>query len=92
MGSFLRSAATTAAGVAAGALAFEGIRSMLGGFGHESLHSGFLDNASGESILHNYEPNPIPDLPEGLAPDEEEYTSDALDEEDYSASDDDEMV
>jgi hypothetical protein len=34
MGSFLRSAGTTAAGVAAGALAFEGIRSMFGGVEH----------------------------------------------------------
>lgn len=33
-GSFLRSAATTAAGVAAGALAFEGIESLMHGFGH----------------------------------------------------------
>ena len=32
-GSFLRSAATTAAGVAAGALAFEGIESLMHGFG-----------------------------------------------------------
>jgi hypothetical protein len=32
--SFLRSAATTAAGVAAGALAFEGVESILHGFGH----------------------------------------------------------
>ncbi|HTD54992.1 MAG TPA: DUF2076 family protein, partial [Silvibacterium sp.] len=32
-GSFLRSAATTAAGVAAGALAFEGIESLFHGFG-----------------------------------------------------------
>jgi uncharacterized protein len=32
-GSFLRSAATTAAGVAAGALAFEGIESLIHGFG-----------------------------------------------------------
>jgi hypothetical protein len=35
-GSFLRSAATTAAGVAAGALAFEGVESLLHGFGHGS--------------------------------------------------------
>lgn len=34
MGGFLRSAGTTAAGVAAGALAFEGIRSMFGGVEH----------------------------------------------------------
>ena len=33
-GGFLRSAATTAAGVAAGALAFEGIESLMHGFGH----------------------------------------------------------
>jgi uncharacterized protein len=40
-GSFWRSAATTAAGVAAGALAFEGIESLMhGGFGHESSFGG----------------------------------------------------
>src|ERR1700743_3296940 len=39
-GSFLRSAATTAAGVAAGALAFEGIESLMHGFGHEGGYGG----------------------------------------------------
>src|ERR1700744_401819 len=34
--SFLRSAATTAAGVAAGALAFEGVESLMHGFGHSA--------------------------------------------------------
>jgi hypothetical protein len=38
--SFLRSAATTAAGVAAGALAFEGVESLLHGFGHPSGFGG----------------------------------------------------
>jgi hypothetical protein len=38
--SFLRSAATTAAGVAAGALAFQGVESLLHGFGHESGFGG----------------------------------------------------
>ena len=46
-GSFLRSAATTAAGVAAGALAFEGIESLMhggfggGGFGGGGFGGGF---------------------------------------------------
>jgi hypothetical protein len=40
-GSFLRSAAQTAAGVAAGALAFEGVESLLhGGFGHPGFGMG----------------------------------------------------
>ena len=43
---FLRGAATTAAGIAAGALAFEGIRSLFGGglFGAEHPHSTLADN------------------------------------------------
>src|ERR1700677_2755476 len=39
-GSFLRTAATTAAGVAAGALAFEGVESLLHGFGGGSAGLG----------------------------------------------------
>ncbi len=39
--SFLRSAATTAAGVAAGALAFEGIESLMHGFGHAAGFGGY---------------------------------------------------
>src|SRR5271168_4495382 len=38
--SFLRTAATTAAGVAAGALAFQGVESLLGGFGHSAGFGG----------------------------------------------------
>ncbi|MGI8745832.1 MAG: DUF2076 domain-containing protein [Bryobacteraceae bacterium] len=65
--SFLRSAATTAAGVAAGALAFEGIESLLhgglggGGFGHQSgMGSGFLGGAGqpGETVINNYYDSP----------------------------------
>jgi hypothetical protein len=39
--SFLRSAATTAAGVAAGALAFQGIESLMHGFGHAAGFGGY---------------------------------------------------
>jgi uncharacterized protein len=59
-GSFLRSAATTAAGVAAGALAFEGVESLLHGFGgHESGFGGsnFMGGGSGgrpEEVINNY--------------------------------------
>ncbi len=68
--SFLRSAATTAAGVAAGALAFEGISSLMhgglggggfggGGFGHQG-GGGFMGGAGqpGETIVNNYYDSP----------------------------------
>ncbi len=68
MGSFLKTAGTTAAGVAAGALAFEGIRSMFGGaehlmgFGNQPHMggSGFLGGGGpgGESIVNNYYDRP----------------------------------
>jgi hypothetical protein len=74
--SFLRSAATTAAGVAAGALAFEGISSLMhgglgggggfggGGFGHQG-GSGFMGSAGqpGETIINNYYDSPQDDTP-----------------------------
>jgi uncharacterized protein len=63
-GSFLRSAATTAAGVAAGALAFEGIESLMhggsmwggGGWGG----GGFASPAPGveETVINNYYDDP----------------------------------
>jgi hypothetical protein len=65
--SFLRGAATTAAGVAAGALAFEGIRSMFshpgfgmgggGGFG-QGLMGGTPGNMPEETIVNNYYDSP----------------------------------
>jgi len=61
-GSFLRSAATTAAGVAAGALAFEGIESLLRGFGHSSGEwgGGFGSGAppGEETVINNYYDDP----------------------------------
>ena len=59
--SFLRSAATTAAGVAAGALAFQGVESLLhgGGGGFGGFGGGFgggdvVDAAPREEIVNNY--------------------------------------
>jgi hypothetical protein len=58
--SFLRSAATTAAGVAAGALAFQGIESLMGGFGHSAGFgggSGLFGGGEGrpeETVINNY--------------------------------------
>jgi uncharacterized protein len=58
--SFLRTAATTAAGVAAGALAFQGVESLLGGFGHSAGFgggSGFFGGGEGrpeETVINNY--------------------------------------
>ena len=57
----MRSAATTAAGVAAGALAFQGVESLLGGFGHAAGFGGgsgfFGSGGEGrpeETIINNY--------------------------------------
>jgi hypothetical protein len=63
--SFLRSAATTAAGVAAGALAFEGIESLMHGFGHAAGFGGgygFGDfgGRPEETIINNYYDTPAP--------------------------------
>jgi hypothetical protein len=59
--SFLRSAATTAAGVAAGALAFQGIESLMGGFGHSAgfgggsgLFGGGGEGRPEETVINNY--------------------------------------
>ncbi|HZD75438.1 MAG TPA: DUF2076 domain-containing protein [Acidobacteriaceae bacterium] len=72
--SFLRSAATTAAGVAAGALAFQGIESLMHGFGHAAgfggsggglgsgLGSGLGDfgGRPEETVINNYYDSPAP--------------------------------
>ena len=60
--SFLKSAATTAAGVAAGALVFEGVESMLhggmgGGFGGGGFGGGGFE-APREEIINNYYEEP----------------------------------
>jgi hypothetical protein len=58
--SFLRTAATTAAGVAAGALAFQGIESLMGGFGHSAGFGGGSglfgggENRPEETVINNY--------------------------------------
>jgi hypothetical protein len=63
--SFLRSAATTAAGVAAGALAFEGVESLMHGFGHsagfgggEGLGGFGGGGAPQETVINNYYDDP----------------------------------
>jgi len=52
LGSFMRSAGTTAAGVAGGALLFEGISSLFGG-GHGGGFGGFGGGGGGE-VINNY--------------------------------------
>jgi hypothetical protein len=54
-GSFLRNAAQTAAGVAAGALVFEGVESMFGG------HSGGYGHEGGTTINNYYDDKPQPE-------------------------------
>ncbi len=85
MGSFLRSAGTTAAGIAAGALAFEGIRSMFGGvehlfgFGNQPRFggSGFFGGPPvEETVVNNYYDQPggrgggDAPIPDDLGPDD----------------------
>ncbi|HLJ16685.1 MAG TPA: DUF2076 family protein [Bryobacteraceae bacterium] len=92
--SFLRSAATTAAGVAAGALAFEGIRSLFGGiagFGSGPHFGSFLGQAPGaETVINNYYDSP--DSSDQLASDDRSDdtadASDSLDDTDVSQADD----
>jgi len=84
---FLRGAAQTAAGVAAGALAFEGIRSLFshpdyglgsGGFGQ----SGFMGGAPvEETVVNNYY-----DSPSGQGQ-HSEHLADASDNQDYRDDD-----
>ena len=67
---FLRSAATTAAGVAAGALAFQGIESLMHGFGHAAGFGGYDGGSPGsglgefgrpeETVINNYYGSPAP--------------------------------
>jgi uncharacterized protein len=67
-GGFLRSAVQTAAGVAAGALAFEGIESLMHGFGHEAGYGGGFGSGFGglgeggrpEEIVNNYYGDAVP--------------------------------
>jgi hypothetical protein len=72
-GGFLRSAMQTAAGVAAGALAFQGIESLMHGFGHApgygSSFGGFdsdrpeiINNYYGDSAEHGHESQLSPDI------------------------------
>jgi hypothetical protein len=79
--SFLRGAMQTAAGVAAGALAFEGVESILHGFGHGAggIGSGLMGGGMGlggsdrpveETVINNYYDEPSTrgfenDRPEG---------------------------
>jgi len=66
--SFLRSAATTAAGVAGGALLFQGIQSLFGGhggfgggFGPAGFGGGFVQQPGiTETVVNNYYDNPNP--------------------------------
>jgi hypothetical protein len=62
--SFLRSAAVTATGVAAGALAFEGIESLMhGGFGGGGYGGGgsFLQGGAPTEVINNYYEEPRDD-------------------------------
>jgi hypothetical protein len=70
-GGFLRGAMQTAAGVAAGALAFEGIESLMHGFGHsagygsnfgDSERPEIINNYYGDSAQHEHSNNLSPDI------------------------------
>ena len=90
--SFLRSAATTATGVAAGALAFEGIESLLhpqhgfgGGFGEGG---GFLGGTNNETVINNYYDSPPGDRRDTLAGTQDNGAGDSSDPTDPDGSTD----
>ena len=91
---FLRGAATTVAGVAAGALAFEGVRSLFGG-GSEHLSSfggglhpssSFLGSGTPETVINNY----YEQSPEDST--ESEDDADVTDSDDTDTDDSDDSV
>jgi hypothetical protein len=78
--SFLRSAATTAAGVAAGALAFEGIESLMHGFGHTAgfgggggFGLGEMGGRPEETVINNYYDSPSGDRDSSSASDIQQF-------------------
>ena len=87
--SFLRGAATTAAGVAAGALAFEGIRALFSGSEHPGgfggREAGFLGGAvpTSETIINNYY-----ELPKDVADNDDRESGDS---DEYDTSDQDDI-
>jgi uncharacterized protein len=95
-GGFLRSALQTATGVAAGALAFEGIESLMHGFGHAGAYGsgfgGFGESNRPEEIVNNYYGDAVPsERSEHLSPDIEDRRgesrfSEAVDNNDHGES------
>jgi len=76
-GGFLRGAAQTAAGVAAGALAFEGIESLMHGFGHSGGYG--LGDADRPEVINNYYGDSgSHEHASGLSPDIEDRRNDSL--------------
>jgi hypothetical protein len=100
-GSFLKGAAQTAAGVAAGALAFEGIRSLFGGIGHMGGFGGggfFGGGGIGgyapaeETVINNYYDSPEQGVSDSDADDRDDNSQDdnsQFDDTDYQDSSDD---
>jgi uncharacterized protein len=92
---FLRGAAQTAAGVAAGALAFEGIRSLFShpGFGGSGFEggSGFTGGGLGSGmapeVINNYYDSPGQERGEHLADDSQTDTDDVDDSTDAALDD-----
>jgi hypothetical protein len=91
-GGFLRSAMETATGVAAGALAFEGVESLLHGFGHSAGYgtAGFegLGGGRPEEVINNYygdaSPHEHGDTSVGTAEHEQMFTDHPTDASQFS--------
>jgi hypothetical protein len=91
-GGFLRGAMQTAAGVAAGALAFEGIESLMHGFGHSAGYGSnfgdterpeIINNYYGDSAQHEHASNLSPDIEDRRG---ESRFSQAVDDNDHGDS------
>jgi hypothetical protein len=75
-GGFLRGAMQTAAGVAAGAIAFEGIESLMHGFGGPSGGGFGMGGGRPEEIINNYYGDSSPAEHRNLSPDIEDRRND----------------
>ena len=91
---FLRQAATTAAGIAGGALLFQGISSLFGPHYGGMLSGVQLQPGLGETVINNYYDSPAPSAPETEQADWSQGSSDQdfaqaqdVSDQDYSTDD-----
>ncbi len=88
-GGFLRQAATTAAGIAGGAMLFQGISSLFGPHYGGGMFSGMTPQPGlGETVINNYyNDNPDPNLTQADATQDDPGDQDVSSDQDFSSDD-----